>query len=395
MGTYTAKTRSIGHRPRSKRLRELGGTVVRQIEGGEGGIADLSGCELLSNKVTAVTAESTDEQYPTAKLLFDLYTAIGLTLQALQNDKANTAYVDTQLGSLTSSIASIAGALQGKADASHSHLIADLTDAYALFTQFALSSGVVSLTIGGQQRSITLPTAATPSGDPMHYVYVKLGCSYNAQTGLWTYRDLDDLTTEQVNNAYVFTAFERNSLNKTNLYRSAPVRFNFAMDGVLQDNLQITPYRLFQGNPNVECAYLASPSGNSYITLAGGNNGQPFYNCANLRKVGNTFTINNLHQTADGRGTVFFNCKKLEYLRYWGINKSFWLHTNQSLTLESVVYLIVNSGNQSAISIYLHADAMARCAADTTEYTYQGNTYTGIVALAAARSITLTDVLPS
>ena len=52
--------------------------------------------------------------------------------------------------------------LGGKAAASHTHAIADLTNAAALFTQFALNSGVVSLTVGGQQRSITLPTAATP-----------------------------------------------------------------------------------------------------------------------------------------------------------------------------------------------------------------------------------------
>ena len=495
MGTYTAKTRTVGRRPRSKRLRELGGTVVKQaVEGNSGtGTADvdLSVYEKVANKVTTIDAQSTDEQYPSAKAV---KTALGTILNdyawdlipentpsgstgkaptvaairhafgywimrrsAITNEwhekndggrgyglladsdfwddvdmtneepmpgedgyempgEANVpslasvrwafAVILQMIDGITAAapnahthavtdIVNLQTILGGKAAASHTHAIADLTNAAALFTQFALNSGVVSLTVGGQQRSITLPTAATPSGDPMHYVYEKLGCSYNAQTGLWTYRDLDDLTTEQVNNAYVYTAFERNSLNKTNLYRTAPVRFNFAMDGVLQNNLQITPYRIFQNNPNVECAYLADAAGYSYITLAGGNNGQPFYNCANLWKVGSIFTINNLHQTADGRGTVFYNCKKLEYLRYWGINKSFWLHTNQSLTLESVVFLIVNSGNQSAISIYLHTNAMARCTADTTEYTYQGNTYTGIVALAAARSITLTDVLPS
>lgn len=35
------------------------------------------------------------------------------------------------------------------------------------------------------------------------------------------------------------------------------------------------------------------------------------------------------------------------------------------------------------------ADAYARCVADTTEYTYNGQTYTGIIAYAAARNITI------
>lgn len=82
MGTYTAKTRSIGHRPRSKRLRELGGTVVTS-----GQAPDLSPYELLSNKVTEVDQNSTDEQYPTAKLLYDLYAALGALIEALDEGK--------------------------------------------------------------------------------------------------------------------------------------------------------------------------------------------------------------------------------------------------------------------------------------------------------------------
>jgi hypothetical protein len=51
--------------------------------------------------------------------------------------------------------------------------------------------------------------------------------------------------------------------------------------------------------------------------------------------------------------------------------------------------MVENAANTSAITITLHADALARCTADTTEYTYNGNTYTGIVALATAKNITL------
>lgn len=83
MGTYTAKTRTVGRRPRSKRLRELGGTVTIS----NGGQPDLSPYELLSNKVTEVDQNSTDEQYPTAKLLYDLYAALGALIDALDEGK--------------------------------------------------------------------------------------------------------------------------------------------------------------------------------------------------------------------------------------------------------------------------------------------------------------------
>ena len=83
MGTYTAKTRNVGRRPRSKRLRELGGSVTIN----NGAMPDLSGYELLSNKVTAVDSESTDVQYPSAKLLYDLYAALGALITALDEGK--------------------------------------------------------------------------------------------------------------------------------------------------------------------------------------------------------------------------------------------------------------------------------------------------------------------
>lgn len=496
MGTYTAKTRTVGRRPRSKRLRELGGTVVKQaVEGNSGaGTADvdLSVYEKVANKVTTIDAQSTDEQYPSAKAV---KTALGTILNDYAWDliPGNTPYGSTgkaptvaairhafeywimQRSAITNewhekndggrgyglladsdfwddvdmtneepmpgedgyempgeanvpSLASVRWAfavilqmidgitaaapnahthavtdivnlqniLGGKAAASHTHAIADLTNAAALFTQFALNSGVVSLTIGGQQRSITLPTAATPSGDPMHYVYEKLGCSYNGQTGLWTYRDLDDLTTEQVNNAYVYTATERNSTSKTALYRNTQVRFNFSSDSFFQDNQAISLDRFVQGNTTIEHVYI-NGSADSVVVQCTTTLTNMAMACTSLVGVHNILRVQNVYVDAAGTNKCSFNgCTQLTYLRLIGLkNTLYYLHRDPALSLESIVYLVVNAAPTAAARYILHADALARCTADTAEYTYQGNTYTGIVALAAARGITLTDVLPS
>lgn len=501
MGTYTAKTRNIGKRPRSKRLRELGGTVVKQAVGGNSGTGtadvDLSVYEKVANKVTTIDAQSTDEQYPSAK-------AVKTALGTILNDNAwdlvpeNTPYGSTgkaptvaairhafeywimRRSAITNewhekndggrgyglladsdfwddvdmtneepmpgedgyempgeanvpSLASVRWAfavilqmidgitaaapnahthavtdivelqtiLGGKAAASHTHAIADLTNAAALFTQFALNSGVVSLTIGGQQRSITLPTSATPSGDPMHYVYVKLGCSYNGQTGLWTYRDLDDLTTEQVQNAYVFTATDRNQLVKTALYRAnVNVRFNFAPDSTPQENQSISADRMFQNNTTVEHIYF-SPQEMAEVSLP-----NPIHTCAwatalkavhNVIKRFGTAYVEQLASPTNA-GNCFNRCPELVTLKIMGMkqtNGHIKFNHNKKMSLESIVFMVVNAENTNAVNIYLHTDALARCTADTTPYTYQGNTYTGIVALAAARNIILTDVLPT
>ncbi len=78
MPTYTAKTRLLTARPRSKRLRELGLTSVSisntentTISEGTAETVDLSECEKIANKVTSIDSNSTDEQYPTAKAVWD------------------------------------------------------------------------------------------------------------------------------------------------------------------------------------------------------------------------------------------------------------------------------------------------------------------------------------
>lgn len=74
---------------------------------------------------------------------------------------------------------------------------------------------------------------------------------------------------------------------------------------------------------------------------------------------------------------------------YFILSKNFKASSSKYLSLASVVYMVENAINTTAITITLHADALARCTADTTEYTYNNNTYTGIVALATAKNITL------
>ena len=77
---------------------------------------------------------------------------------------------------------------------------------------------------------------------------------------------------------------------------------------------------------------------------------------------------------------------------YFKISNNFSAPDSKFLSLASVVYLVDNATNGSnPITITLHATAYARCQADTTEYTYNEQTYTGIIAYAAAKNITITS----
>ena len=93
--------------------------------------------------------------------------------------------------------------------------------------------------------------------------------------------------------------------------------------------------------------------------------------------------------TASGLSNAFLYAYSLESVEIKGLKYSIDFAQSSALSLASVVYMVDNAANTSAITITLHATAFARCQADTTEYTYNGQTYTGIIAYAAARNITI------
>ena len=155
MGTYTAKTRNIGKRPRSKRLRELGGTVINN----SGAMPDLSGCELVSNKVTAVDSESTDVQYPSAKCLYDALADIGDAIAALNEVFSAIGHVHA-----IADITGLQAALNGKAAADHTH--SQYLTAHQTVTNKAATIGTsltTIATIGGTDITAKIDTAAQTS----------------------------------------------------------------------------------------------------------------------------------------------------------------------------------------------------------------------------------------
>ena len=99
-------------------------------------------------------------------------------------------------------------------------------------------------------------------------------------------------------------------------------------------------------------------------------------------------TISTSTNTTD----AFMSAASLESVQIKGTRVAVSFKDSPRLSLASIVYMVENASNTSAITITLHATAYARCQADTTEYTYSGQTYTGIIALANAKNITIASV---
>ena len=147
----------------------------------------------------------------------------------------------------------------------------------------------------------------------------------------------------------------------------------------------------FKARTTIPC--IAAPSAHPYLTW------NIWIECTH-------FAYN---QTANFTSLTQYGCRRLRRmldkiqataaitLSLWNALEECYIATNNTisapnskfLSLASIVYMVDNATNTGAVTYTFHADAYARCVADTTEYTYNGQTYTGIIAYAAARNITI------
>lgn len=119
------------------------------------------------------------------------------------------------------------------------------------------------------------------------------------------------------------------------------------------------------------------------------NNGTyPFYDCIYLKEIIGPITPVSWVYSGSG-ASPFKLCYNLESLQFKGMVGSTDFGSSTLLTLDAVVYMVQNAANTSAITITLHSIVYQRCVDDTNTYEYEGATYTGIIALATAKDITI------
>ena len=246
----------------------------------------------------------------------------------------------------------------------------------------------------------------------MHYFYTELGCTYNTTTGLWTYRDLTDLTTEQVRASYVYTACVRNNLDRRAWGRAnvlpSTVRFTFNADGRMQENMPYSFARFMQSNAQIEYLYIQDST--SYTEYCNPNDigidgTNMCIRCTKLKKVATIFAAYGFVSadlTLTNVRTSFNFCPQLTYLRLYNLGRDYAKSTYASvhkrrnyfwegtpLDYDSLKFMVVNAANAIGINIWLSDTSYSYIENDTTAYTYNGASYTGLKALAAAKLIDL------
>jgi len=198
-------------------------------------------------------------------------------------------------------------------------------------------------------------------------------------TGYFELNGLTDISYEEMTTIY---------------YRAIDSPTSFTVEGIIRE----------QRTNIVKAFWGANSSINSSASFANGTSAEvillsPFFtyalrfvayssffvNAIKLKKVLNAIQITGGNAT----NTIFSNCYSLEDVQLYKVERNTNIGQSPNLTLESVVYMVENAANTGAITITLHATAYARCQSDTTEYTYNSQTYTGILALATAHNITI------
>lgn len=212
-------------------------------------------------------------------------------------------------------------------------------------------------------------------------LYVAAGAVFNETTGYFELNGLTDISYKEME--IIYSEYVPNPWTG----QQGMFTFNYGRTNLPPKNnigaiTGFSALRLCYGSDRAESiVFLNNPTQRAQF-----NNMQLAF--FDLERLKNVITELNVSQATNYKQT-FQRCYTLESVKLFGVKASFDIIYSPNLNLESVVYAVQNAANTTAITITLHANAYARCVADTTEYKYNGQTYVGIIAYANAKNITI------
>ena len=256
-----------------------------------------------------------------------------------------------------------------KSDADNKFATKENTDTKVAKTDIVQSVGNATDKIMSQKASTDSFIANTPSGDPMHNMYVEVGAVWNAKTGFWELNGLTDITNEQMLTIYIET-------NNFLMYQSTmEACYCFSK---CRTHIPNIPYlsslgRLrsdwndfFRQSDNLEVIVFKHIY-NIYFRLNTLN--CVFFNCFKLRLIDGILNVSKCYKIGSND---FVNCVKLESVKLYQLNYSIGLASCKMLSSESVQYMIENATDKT-ITITLHPEAYDRAIADTSVQTALAN----------------------
>lgn len=208
--------------------------------------------------------------------------------------------------------------------------------------------------------------AVSPSGSPLHDLFVSKGAIWNANTGYWELNGLTDITTEQMIDIYnMNTPFVLGVGYPAFDYPTHLGRTTFPMVSVFS---LYSIYFDSTWNHTTEVLRLSKYSHQQNPTI---QLGQPFQ----LRYFTELKRIVDILDTQTTAAIIYFEgCAKLEEVKIKNLKRNINLSTNGALNLGSFKYFIDNAANTTAITVIVHADIYAKLTDPSDTEWYAVNT---------------------
>lgn len=209
---------------------------------------------------------------------------------------------------------------------------------------------------------------ATPSGDPMHYMYKEVGAVYNDtgaditmtgkygntylhKSGYWRLNEIGDIPNSEMRKIYD-AAYHIAGVQYLIGWFSSPFAGRTNVCKCMWGGAYSIA-NVFSNNRNVEIAslaqdsYKANPKEMNYA----------FYGCTKLHTIVTTFNM----KSAISSTSTFQLCNALSNIQFTNLGVNIFFPDSPLLSKESLLYMINNCASNVTFTITLHNEVYAKC----------------------------------
>lgn len=194
---------------------------------------------------------------------------------------------------------------------------------------------------------------STPSGSPLHDLFVAAGAVWDTSSKSWTVGSVTGISNSVMTEIYSLSHNVLNNSNWDSVLYSVDIPVNLPprkAPNQFTSLLSVTAYSAFTES-KFKTIYLCPES--TFVRFS--NCIYLFYQCRQLVTIVGGVTFENANHN-----DAFTACKSLQNVKFRQLRYNVDLKDSPLLTLESFQYLVENAANTSAITVTVHADVYAK-----------------------------------
>ena len=219
------------------------------------------------------------------------------------------------------------------------------------------STGTSTTSVMSQRASTMAFAANTPSGDPLHNMYVAIGAVWNEETGFWAMNGLTDLTNEDMTWIYKMSYVKPLPVHRLD-FAPHSHKYRYSIKAKVTSGF---PYSIWYSEPLIMPIFTWNCCIKKIQFNIDGNLTLKLYDseslgyCTELEEILDKIEIG-IPRVSFSRD---YNLREVRLLLKNNVN----LSDSGKLSIDSVKYMIEHASS-SAITITLHPEAYERAIAD-------------------------------